>query len=334
VKESVAVDVNLASSSLGARPIYMFPTLEYLGTSGQESFKFPKSKERFRTVVYDLGSLRTIKRFNAAYSRVPTRVQAFAFEQLPEKKDWRGKMTLDPVIFDQTKPVVTAEDPRGDGSLQLVPERPVQAQYVALRFEPNYNKQGVATLDWNWKEMAVAAVVPYAGIARETGLLNMGMYTEAPDDGGGDFVVYDAGAAGTVPVVLLSRSAIALVSQQLGPNATETDAEKTILNAAGFTPISDSVVVTGINNGTGGNAPAASGSMTKAGAATGNSSNSPTSTAGLNALGLSAYRGSGGSNGRSPFGPLGAGTSTQGTTGAATSGTGSIKPLSIAPSSP
>lgn len=329
VKEGVTVDVNLTSSSLGARPIYMFPTPTNVGENGgQKSFTFPKSNECFRTVVYDLGAIRTIKKFNAAYSRVPTRIEAYAFEQLPEKKDWRGKMTLDPVIFDEMKAVATAEDARGQGSIQIVLERPVQAQYVALRFEPNYDKRAVAGLDPNWKAMAFPAVVPIAVIVRETSLFEQGAFTEAADESGDEFVVYDAAAGGTVPLVLLSRSAIALVSQQLGPNASEGDAEKTILNAAGFTPFS--------NSSTGTVVPppdTTSGVVTNPSTETANSSNSPTSTAGLNALGLSAYRGSGGSNGKSPFGPLGGPTQATSTT-TDTSDISATRPLVIAPTSP
>ena len=91
------MEVNLASSSLGARPIYMFPTPSNAGESGQQSFKFPKTNERFRTVVYDLGAVRTIKKFNARVLPRADPAPVFAFAKLPEKKDWRGKMTLNPV---------------------------------------------------------------------------------------------------------------------------------------------------------------------------------------------------------------------------------------------
>jgi hypothetical protein len=324
VKNAKPVEVNLTSSSLGAHPIYMFPTTSNFGESdGQQTFKFPKTKERFRTVVYDLGSVRTINKFNAAFSRVPTKVQVFAFEQLPEKKDWRGKMTLDPAIFDELKPVATAEDARGEGSAKLVPERPVQAQYVVLRFEPNYNKGAVSGLNPDWKGMAFAAVVPFAGVARELGLMDTGTFTVGAGDDGDDFVVYDAAAGGTVPLVVISRAAIALVMQQLGPGASESDAVNTILTAAGFTPISNS------GEGVGGGQPQSQ---------VADPSNSSGSTAGLNALGLSAYRGSGGggTGGTSPF------TGTEQTTSNTTTennnqeenNTGGTAPLTISPTSP
>jgi hypothetical protein len=297
VKESKAVDVNLASSSLGARPIYMFPTPSNAGEGGQ-SFKFPKTNERFRTVVYDLGAVRTIKKFNAAYSRVPTRLQVFAFETLPEKKDWRGKMTLEPTIFDEQKPVATGEDARGEGSIQLVPERPVQAQYVALRFEPNYNKQrSVTGLNADFEAVAIAAVAPLSGIARELGLFETGEFVQASAAGGGDegedFVVYDAAAGGSVPLVLISRSAIAMSLSKLPPGTSEASAINAILTAAGFTPLAGGAG--GSGPGGGGNKPQSQVADTAPGGGY--------STAGLNALGLSAYRGSGGGTGGSPFQP-------------------------------
>lgn len=323
VKTGKTVDVNLTSSSLGAHPVYMFPTPANLGDAeDRDTFKFPKTKERYRTVVYDLGSVRTVKKFNAAYSRVPTKVQAFAFEQLPEKKDWRGKIALDPAIFDEAKPVATAEDARGDGSIQLVPERPVQAQYVALRFEPNYNKNAaVSGLNPDWQGMALAAVVPFAGVARELGILDAGAFTVGAE-GDDDFVVYDAAAGGSVPLVLISRSAIALVLQQLGAGSSEADAINTILTAAGFTPISNSA---GPNGG-------------QPQSQVAGPSNSGGTTAGLDALGLSAYRGSGGGGGgTSPFQTPQQTSTTDGNSAppqTTETGGGGTAPLTIAPTSP
>ena len=309
---------NVSSGATGAKPIYMFPTPTNAGE--METFKFPKSKERYRTVVYDLGAVRTVKKFSAAYSKVPTRVQVYAFEQLPEVKDWRGKLTLDPAIFDTTKPVVTAEDARGTGSMQLTAEQPVKAQFVAMRFEPNYHKRSVAGLDPEWEAMAVAAVVPYAGVAREFGLLDSGSFAEAATEGeGDDFVVYDASTGGTTPLVIISKAAIAQVQQQLGANTSELDAVNAILAAAGFTPISNST-------GTPGSGGTEGGSSNKPQSEVADPSNSggPTPAA-LSALGLSAYRGgSGGTGGAgSPFQP----TTTGGTTQAApTTTTGDAAP--------
>lgn len=311
-----SAEANVSSSAAGAKPIYMFPTPTNLGED--PTFKFPKSKERYRTVIYDLGAVRTVKKFSAAYSRVPTRVQVFAFEQLPEVKDWRGKLTLDPAIFDTTKPVVTAEDARGTGSMQLVAEQPVKAQYVALRFEPNYHKRSVAGLDPEWEAMAVAAVVPYSAFAREFGLLGSGSYTQAAGDSEGeDFVVYDASTGGTTPLVIISKAAIAQVQQQLGAGTSELAAVNAILAAAGFTPISNSPGAPGTTGSTDGN-------NNKPQSEVADPSNSPggPSDAALSALGLSAYRGSGGGTGGagSPFQPTPTGTTTQAAPATGTTG--------------
>jgi hypothetical protein len=331
VKESKGAEVNLSSPSLGAQPIYMFPTPENMGENegAQQAFKFPKSKERYRTVVYDLGSVRTVKKFSAAYTRVPTRIQAYAFEQLPEKKDWRGKMTLDPAIFDEVKPVATAEDARGDGNLQLVPERPVLAQYVALRFEPNYQKQSVTGLNPDLGELAFAAVVPFSGVMKDLGLIEVSTFTQAAA-GNGEFIVYDTATGGTVPLVIISKAAIALVMQQLGPGATEQQAIDAILTAAGFSPISNSATDPNAGGGGGGGS----------GGVSGDPSNSPGSTAGLNALGLSAYRGSGGTGGSGPFSTTsdtsGGGTTNNNNNNSNTGGggTGGSGPVIIAPTTP
>ncbi len=157
------------------RPIYAFPTP--VNTNEEDfkknNFKFPKTKDRYRTIIYDLGDVRTIKEFSTAYSSRPTRLEVFAFEQLPEKKDWRGKLTFDPANLDKMQPVASGEDSRGVGHLLVKPEKPVKAQYVAMRFEPNYNRTGAhASVE---EESAISGFVanvlePYTSIVKEFGL--------------------------------------------------------------------------------------------------------------------------------------------------------------------
>lgn len=134
--------VNFASGAGGARPIYAFPTPTNVGEVGvmHNVFKFPKSRDKYRTIVYDLGSSRTMKMFATSYSQRPVRIEVFAFDELPEKKDWRGKLTLDPAVFDTIKPVAVGEDPKGVGHIKITPGKPVSARYIALRFEPNYQR--------------------------------------------------------------------------------------------------------------------------------------------------------------------------------------------------
>jgi hypothetical protein len=141
-ESSNAAGINLADGVGGARAIYAFPTPNNIGEpdAATNVFEFPQSADRYRTVVFDLGSTRPLKQFSAAYSAMPVRLEVFAFEQLPEQKDWRGKLTFDPAILDRIKPVATGEDARGLGNIKLTPSKTVRAQYVALRFEPGFSR--------------------------------------------------------------------------------------------------------------------------------------------------------------------------------------------------
>lgn len=312
------IEVNLASDALGARPIYMFPTPATPAEGGSQAFDFPKSKERYRTVVYDLGAVRTIKKFSAAYSRVPTRLEVFAFEQLPEKKDWRGKLTLDPAVFETLKPVAAAEDLSGAGSVQVAAAQPVSAQYIVLRFEPNYDKRPVAGLDPDWKGMAIAAVMPFSFVAERFASAVSGTFVQAAaEDEGDSFVAYDAAAEGPVPLVLVSKSSIAHAQQQLGAGSSETDAVKAILSSAGFTPLPQNAAVD-------------KGKPKSQLADPGSGTGSPS---GVNSLGLSAYKaGAGAVDSQSGATLNFSGT---GNTGPAATGTANAAsgPVTIAPTS-
>lgn len=305
LEDAKPVEVNLSAGVQGARPIYMYPTPSNAGEpeGARQVFRFPKTTERYRTVVYDLGSTRTIKKFNAAYSRVPTRLEIFAFEQLPEKKDWKGKLTLDPAIFDVTPATATGEDATGKGQLQLTPGQPVKARYVALRFEPNYNKRGVAGLNPDWEAMAFSAVFPYANLAGQLGLVDNGTFVQAPDapGGGEDFTVISVEVGGASQTVFISNAAIEQVKNQLGPNATELQAINAILAAAGLPTLEELPPEVTVPGGTGG-------------AVVGDPS-APLNAPALSALGLAAYR-NGGTGGAGP------GTTTDtGTTGTGGGGT-------------
>jgi hypothetical protein len=157
------------------RPIYAFPTPVNVNEEDfkRNNFKFPKTKDRYRTIIYDLGDVRTIKEFSTAYSSRPTRLEVFTFEQLPEKKDWRGKLTFDPANLDKIKPVASGVDSRGEGHLLVKPEKPIKAQYVAMRYEPNYNRNGTQAsveVESSMTEFVAAAFEPYTSIAKEFGI--------------------------------------------------------------------------------------------------------------------------------------------------------------------
>ena len=81
------------------RVIYINPDAPGAGDDAARynSFAFPESPERFRTVIYDLGSERTLSEIGSMHSARPVRFYAYTFKdkELPEKEDWRGQMSFD-----------------------------------------------------------------------------------------------------------------------------------------------------------------------------------------------------------------------------------------------
>lgn len=137
---SDAVDV--AGGLGGGRVIYINPT----PVEGDEAvskygrFSFPESPDKFRTVIFDFGRARTITQIGSVHSPRPVRLYAYAFENdLPEKEDWRGRKSFDPIVFDNLSPVATVEDARGVGYIKSKLSKSVRARYMALRWEPDFN---------------------------------------------------------------------------------------------------------------------------------------------------------------------------------------------------
>ncbi len=132
--------VNFASIG-GSRVIYATPKPE----NGMENatafnkFSFPESDERYRTIIYDLGQLRIMNEFGSVHSPRPVRFEVFAFDQLPEKEDWKGRLAFDPAEFNVKEPVATAEDTRGLGYVKAKPTKSVKTRFVAMRWEPDFN---------------------------------------------------------------------------------------------------------------------------------------------------------------------------------------------------
>ena len=132
---------NLATSLAGARIIYMHPS----PTSGTDPtsnfgyFDFPDSDEKFRTVIYDLGGVKKVSEFGSVHSTRPVRFEVFVFSELPEQEDWRGRRTFDPEVLSTSKPLVSYEDRSGTGYLRVKAPQPVEARYVAMRWEPDFN---------------------------------------------------------------------------------------------------------------------------------------------------------------------------------------------------
>lgn len=141
----VGATINLAGAMSGARAIYAFPTPTGVGELNalHNVFKFPMSRDKHCTIVYELGSTRAVRDFAVSYSQRPMRVEVLAFDGLIEKRDWRGKLTLDPAVLSSAKPVAVGEDAKGLGHMRITPDKAVSASYIALRFEPDY-QTGVA----------------------------------------------------------------------------------------------------------------------------------------------------------------------------------------------
>lgn len=127
----------------GTRIIYIHPDAkgpDELATK-YNRFDFPESEERFRTIIYDLGKERIISELGSVHSARPVRFYAYTFrdQQLPEKEDWRGRMSFDPTVFDTRKPDLVVEDNQGRGHLTAKLNKPVSARYIAMRWEPDFN---------------------------------------------------------------------------------------------------------------------------------------------------------------------------------------------------
>jgi hypothetical protein len=141
--------VNVAHGLGGSRVIYVHPSpnrdpeVTRLTKAGTK-FDFPESDEKYRTVIYDLGQTRTLSEFGSVHSPRPVRLEVYAFNELPEKEDWKGRLSFDPSVFESTQPVVSKEDAQGLGYIKVKTQKPVKARYVALRWEPDFNPPNFA----------------------------------------------------------------------------------------------------------------------------------------------------------------------------------------------
>jgi hypothetical protein len=132
---------NMATSLAGARVIYIDPTPKG-GTDNASqygSFSFPESSDKYRTVIYDLGRPRVLNEFGSVHSPRPVRLEVFAFSELQEKEDWRGRRSFDASSLDSMEPVASVDDREGRGYVKVKPSNAVTARYVALRWEPDFN---------------------------------------------------------------------------------------------------------------------------------------------------------------------------------------------------
>jgi len=162
--------------------------------SSYNKFAFPESDERYRTLIYDLGQLRVLNSFGSVHSPRPVRFEVFTFVKLPQKEDWRGRLTFNPDDFGQKSPVASGEDTRGLGYLKIKPSKPIGARFVALRWEPDFNPPGFSTTSTNISGpsqvpasmFAAAGVPPGGGGGNAGGGGNGGGGGDGGGGGGGD----------------------------------------------------------------------------------------------------------------------------------------------------
>lgn len=133
--------MNFAGGLGGARLVYAAPKpVNGIDSAANfNKFEFPESDEQYRTLIYDMGQVRVMNEFSSVHSESPVRFEVFAFDKLPEKEDWRGRLAFDPADFNLSKPVVAYEDKIGTGHIKVKPPKPVKTRYLALRWEPDFN---------------------------------------------------------------------------------------------------------------------------------------------------------------------------------------------------
>lgn len=139
--DGTGAPVNFAAGVGGGRLLYISPELFGSRNDAVKSnvLEFPESDEKYRTAVYDLGQVRTLSEFGSVHSPRPVRFSVYAFDNLPEKEDWRGRLAFDPTVFDAAEPVAKAEDASGSGFVKAKPGKTIKSRYIALRWEPDFN---------------------------------------------------------------------------------------------------------------------------------------------------------------------------------------------------
>jgi hypothetical protein len=171
VSDRSSGQANLASAIGGARAIYASPTPSNLGDREflVNVIRFPQSNQSGQTLIYELSSNSPVSDISLAYDRRPTRVDVFAFDELPEKKDWRGKSTLDPAFLDGAAPAASGVDARGLGRIKVKPASALSAQYLVVRLQP---LQGNAFNPWGSSGGRMVASTPPGGSTIGSLLIN------------------------------------------------------------------------------------------------------------------------------------------------------------------
>ncbi len=139
--DGTGAPIDFAAGIGGGRLLYLSPEMFGARNDAVRSnrLEFPESDEKYRTAVYDLGQVRTLNEFGSVHSPRPVRFSVYAFDNLPEKEDWRGRLAFDPQAFETAEPVASAEDVSGAGFVKAKPSKAVKSRYIALRWEPDFN---------------------------------------------------------------------------------------------------------------------------------------------------------------------------------------------------
>lgn len=137
--QGTGAPVNFATGLGGGRLIYLSENRPGAGLTAMETnvLEFSAPGDKQKTAVYDLGEIRSITEFVSVHSSCPAKFAVYAFDQLPEKENWRGRMSFDPGVFANATPVGVVEDRSGRGALTVKPVKAVKARYIALSWEIN-----------------------------------------------------------------------------------------------------------------------------------------------------------------------------------------------------
>jgi hypothetical protein len=130
-------EFNFASGIGGARLIYASPTVagKNAGSWKQGVLRFDAAKGGEFFAIYDLGQKRLLGKFGCSHGAGLTAMSVYAFGQIPEKENWRGRLAYDTEALAQMKPVVTVEAAKDVRGSQVVEaERAVEARYVAFKW--------------------------------------------------------------------------------------------------------------------------------------------------------------------------------------------------------
>jgi len=173
--------MNFVGGLGGARLIYAAPSpvngIDSAATFNK--FEFPESDEQYRTLIYDFGQVRILNEFSSVHSPSPVRFEVFTFEKLPEKEDWRGRLSFNPADFNLKQPVASGEDRAGTGSVKMKPASPVKTRYIAMRWEPDFNPPAFAIVSTGM----VGNVSAVQGASTSTVVINGETVTVTVDPG-------------------------------------------------------------------------------------------------------------------------------------------------------